>query len=198
MATVLVVSLGDDHVRTTVTQSETDVDRHIRDFLSNRRNDKKVIGLDVELTLNEERSSISKSDVAILQLYDGDKCLIIQLPFFDSVPNSLFNFLQLPDFTFVGIGIKGSLTKLEKEYGLGCKNAVDLKQFAAEVMRKPQLGLCGVNELALMVGSLKLEKPTSVVFSDWGGEVLNKKQIKFAASNVYAYFKIANKLLNES
>ncbi|GKV40538.1 hypothetical protein SLEP1_g48169 [Rubroshorea leprosula] len=166
MATVLVVTLGDDHVRTTVTQSETDVDRHIRDFLSNRRNDKKVIGLDVELTLNEERSSTSKSD--------------------------------LPDFTFVGIGIKGSLTKLEKEYGLGCKNAVDLKQFAAEVMRKPQLGLCGVDELALMVGSLKLEKPTSVVFSDWGGEVLNKKQIKLAASNVYAYFKIANKLLNES
>ncbi|CAH2070022.1 unnamed protein product [Thlaspi arvense] len=39
---------------------------------------------------------------------------------------SLFNFLNLPDFTFVGNGLNNTLMKLESEFGLTCKNALDV------------------------------------------------------------------------
>ncbi|XVF72770.1 hypothetical protein PTKIN_Ptkin12aG0147400 [Pterospermum kingtungense] len=112
------------------------------------------------------------------------------MPGLDSIPKSLLNFV------FVGIGIKQTVARLEREYGLSCKNVVELGELAASVMQMPQLAACGVDFLALMVDSVKLDKPTSVVFSDWGKDNLNKKQIKFAAANVFAYFKIGSKLLS--
>ncbi|CAL8130147.1 unnamed protein product [Prunus armeniaca] len=135
-------------------------------------NEKKVIGLDTEWTfvhdsLDSDSETPSKTKLAILTLCDGDCCLIVQLPYLDSAPRSLLNFLRLPDYTFVGIGIRENIAKLEKEYGFGCKNAFDLR----------------------------LQKPTSAVFNDWCNNKLNKKQVKLATLNVYAYFETGNKLL---
>ncbi|XWS36082.1 hypothetical protein CRYUN_Cryun20dG0053400 [Craigia yunnanensis] len=176
MSTEMSFNLGEATIETN-TSWDSDVDCHIRNFLSHRNNVRKVIGLDVERTIFEEDCSIGsdwsyrkkserkvtdvdpkravnedseetkdskmKSRVAILQLCDGDTCLIIQLPFLVSIPKSLHNFLQLPDFAFVGIGINETLAYLEKEYGLGCKNAVELGQLAASVMAMPHLAACG-------------------------------------------------------
>ncbi|KAF3574472.1 hypothetical protein F2Q69_00062461 [Brassica cretica] len=102
----------------------------------------------------------------LLQLCDGDHCLIVQLHPYDYVelPLSLFNFLNLPDFTFVGIGIKKSLMMLESEFGLTCKNAVDIG-------------------------------PASPVFEDWCTHALSKDQIKLAVSNAYLAFRIGIFLL---
>ncbi|CAB4302401.1 unnamed protein product [Prunus armeniaca] len=163
-------------------------------------NEKKVIGLDTEWTfvhdsLDSDSETPSKTKVAILTLCDGDFCLIVQLPYLDSAPRSLLNFLRLPDYTFVGIGIRENIAKLEKEYGFGCKNSFDLRDLAGNVMRQPQLAACGVDELALELNLLKLQKPTSAVFNDWCNNKLNKKQVKLATLNVYAYFETGNKLL---
>ncbi|CAB4271889.1 unnamed protein product [Prunus armeniaca] len=62
-------------------------------------------------------------------------------------------------------------------------------------MRQPHLAACGVDELALELNLLKLQKPTSAVFNDWCNNKLNKKQVKLATLNVYAYFETGNKLL---
>ncbi|KAK8693759.1 hypothetical protein V6N13_071329 [Hibiscus sabdariffa] len=97
------VILGDTVIKPIVASWESTIDCHVRDFLCNRDNVWKVIGLDIERTFVED--SEMKSRVAILQLCDGVTCLIIQLPGLDFMPNSLLNFLQLPDFTFVGIGL---------------------------------------------------------------------------------------------
>ncbi|KAE8722836.1 Detected protein of unknown function [Hibiscus syriacus] len=188
---------------TNVTSCESDVDRHIQNFLSDRNNSWKVIGLDIERTFVQdshetEENSKKKSRVAILELCDGFTCLVIQLPYLDFIPNSLLNFLQLPDFTFVGIGIKETVAKLEEEYGLGCKNAVELGQLAASVMRNPNLAACGVGALANVIIPLQLSKHTSVVFSDWGRKNLNKDQLKVATANAYAFFKIGAELLSRS
>lgn len=95
----------------------------------------------------------------------------------------------------MGIGIKENIAKLKKEYGFDCKNSFDLRDLAGNVMRQPRLAACGVDELALELNLLKLQKPTSAVFNDWGNNKLNKKQVKLATLNVYAYFETGNKLL---
>ncbi|EOX95324.1 hypothetical protein QUC31_004972 [Theobroma cacao] len=172
-----------------IEDSEETEDYHVGSHRG-RKSERRVTDLDAKRTVKEV--SDMKSRVAILQLCGGVTCLVIQLPSLDSMPISL-NFLQLPDLAFVGIGIKETLAKLEKEYGLGCNNAVELGPLAAGVMQMPYLAACGVDFLGHMVDSLKL---TGVVFSDWGKMRLNKKPIKYAAANPLAYFKIGSKLLS--
>ncbi|KAK7356308.1 hypothetical protein VNO80_15577 [Phaseolus coccineus] len=125
------------------------------------------------------------------------KCLIIQLLHMDSIPRSLFNFLHLPDYSFVGIGIKDDLYKLEVEYGIRCRNAVELGPLAASVMKMPRLSGCGIDELTLVVNKLDLRKhrPLSALFKDWGQYALGEKLAKLATINVYSCYKVGSRLL---
>ena len=189
-------------VKTTLANTDVEVDDQVATFLQNK-DGKKVVGLDTEWQLVQDEDTKSETDqyrseVAILQLCNGDSCAIIQLQQLDSVPVSLFNFLRLPEFTFVGIGIKESIAKLGKQYGIGCKNAVELGPFAASVMGMPHLSACGLGELAYVINSIKLQGQrfsSLVVSKDWGSKFLSKPCIQYATINVYACHRIANKLL---
>ncbi|KAI4349763.1 hypothetical protein L6164_010321 [Bauhinia variegata] len=192
-------------IRTTVTSRTDKVDDHVWSFLNAASADgRKIIGLDTEWKLVLDSDSgfdsevKSKSNLAILVLCDGNSCLIIQMPYLDSVPTSLFTFLRLPNITFVGVGIKENMAKFEKEYGIGCKNAVELGPLAAAVMMMPRPSACGVDRLALEVNGIFLhdQRPISTIFNDWGAKVLSKKHAKLAAINAYAYYRIGNKLSN--
>ncbi|KAJ1394948.1 Ribonuclease H-like superfamily [Sesbania bispinosa] len=141
----------------------------------------------------------SSTECATLHLCDGRSCLIIQLRHLDSIPISLLNFLRLPDYTFVGVGIKKNLAKLEKRYWIGCKNAAELGPLAAQVKKRPLLSVSGVDELvSSVVGrsfNLGSYRPSSdVVFKDWGQHDLNENQAKFATVNVYSYYMIGREL----
>ncbi|KAJ4896413.1 hypothetical protein Rs2_23207 [Raphanus sativus] len=97
-----VVDLGVATIRTTVTRETSKINRLVKTFLTNNREKKKIIGLDTERALY----GIRQSKTVLLQLCDGNCCLIVQLPPNDlNLPVSLFNFLNLPGFTFVGIGL---------------------------------------------------------------------------------------------
>ncbi|KAK9904563.1 hypothetical protein M0R45_000585 [Rubus argutus] len=126
-----IVVKGNPPVSVMVTKRNKEVDDSIEKFLSNL-NAAKVIGLHIEWSLIRESDGVTRSKIALLTLCDGTHCLIVQLTHLDSVPKSLFNFLYLPDYTFVGFDIVKNMDKLEKEYGFGCKNYVDLRTMAAK------------------------------------------------------------------
>lgn len=195
------------HIQTRATSNEKEIENHISSFLCPPHNHRtKVIGFDAEWFLLDgtEPETITKSKCATIQLCDGHSCLIIQLNQFnsfeswayDSVHKSLLNFFRLPDFTFVGVGIKQNFAKLEKQYGFGCKNAVELGDLAATVMKSPRLSFCGVDELAFVVCKLDLRKYRLLTTAfDWGWCVLSRDLAKLATVNVYSYYKIGSKLL---
>ncbi|PNX62742.1 werner syndrome ATP-dependent helicase, partial [Trifolium pratense] len=95
-----------------------------------------------------------------------------------------------------GVGIKENFAKLEKLYGIGCRNAVELGPFAATAMRMPRLSYCGVDELASVVVGLDLRwhRPSSSTY-DYACNPLSKNLAKLAAVNVYSYFMIGSTLL---
>jgi hypothetical protein len=150
---------------------------------------------------------------ATIQLCDGHSCLIIQLnqleaytrtydrgaTWKDIALKSLVNFLSLPNITFVGVGIKENRARLEKHYGIGCKNAVELGPLAATVMNMPRLNLCDVDELAFIVNGFDLQdhSPVSTCY-DYAAASLSKELVKVATVNVYSYHKIGAKLVRFS
>lgn len=184
-----IVKIGIDSIKTTVTEKESDINRLVKTFLSNKNNRKKIIGLDTERV--QKGRKLNKT--VLLQLCDGDNCLIVQLPNEgedDNLPLSLFNFLNLPEFTFVGIGINKTMIRLESEFGLTCKNVVEigpatwkLTDMTADVKFR----------ISTIVST---ERPTNAILDDWEKFVLNKNQIKLAASNAYFAFGIGNILLD--
>jgi hypothetical protein len=113
---------------------------------------------------------------------------------------SLVKFFSLPNITFVGVGIKENLAKLEKYYGIGCKNAVELGPLAATVMNMPRLSMCGVDELAFVVNGFDLhDHRTVTIFTDnYAGPdfLLSKELAKESTVNVYSYHKIGSKLVS--
>lgn len=181
------VDTGVALIQTTVTRKGSDIDRLVEAFLSNKKNTKKIIGLDTERAQKFGR----RVEIVWLQLCDGDHCLVVQPPSVaDNLPLSLFNFLNLPDFTFVGIDIKNTLMKLESEWGLTCKNAVELSPATWNLTNK------AAGEIYLIRDVVSTLKPTSPVFDDWDKLLINKNQIKLAAMNAYFAFGIGNVLLH--
>lgn len=81
----------------------------------------------------------------------------------------------MPDYTFVGVGIKDKLVKLEKQCGIGyIINAFELGPLAATVMDMPRLSFCGLDELAFVVNGIDLRehRPLSLDFN-WGSKSLS-------------------------
>ncbi|KAL5069006.1 hypothetical protein RYX36_019893 [Vicia faba] len=183
------------------------IDEHISSLLrSATENRTYVIGFDIQFVFNTKTYNHYKasyqSRCANLNFCVGHSCLIIRLRQFSdfnrwsSSFTSVVNLLTLPDYTFVGVGIKHNLARLEEQYGIGCTNAVELGPLAASLMNKPRLSYCGVNELAFVVNNTDLRKyrPVSMDF-DWGSNPLSNELAKLATVNVYSYYKIGNTLL---
>ncbi|GAU36396.1 hypothetical protein TSUD_38630 [Trifolium subterraneum] len=150
----------------------------------------KVFGFDVEWLVKPDESACN---CAIALCY-GQSCLIIH--FSTHVPEAVVNFLHRPNYTFVGFGIKENVARLEKKYGFGCRNAVELGPLAANLMKKPILSYYGVDELAFEVCQLDLHKlrPFCSSFMDSETFDFSKKRAKFATINAYSYHKIGSKL----
>lgn len=168
------------------------VDGYISNFLHPVKCCKtKVFGFDTEWCVRAHESACT---CAII-ICDGVSCLIIELSRY--IPGSLVNFLHRPNYTFVGFGIKENVAKLEKKYGFGCRNAVELGPLAATVLKKPLLSYCGVDELASVVCQLDLRnhRPLSTTFYDLDTFALSKSLAKLATINSYSYFKIGSTLL---
>ncbi|KAI3901870.1 hypothetical protein MKW92_035322, partial [Papaver armeniacum] len=70
-----------------LTSANIDVDRNI--------------GFDVKYKCDSK-----DKDIAILQLCHGNRCLIIQLSYLDSIPNALKRFFEETTINFVGVGIE--------------------------------------------------------------------------------------------
>lgn len=191
MSTNIVVNDHNGRVSVMVTKRNKEVDDSIKKFLSNS-NGVKVIGLDIEWRLIRDSDGVTRSKIALLTLCDGTHCLIVQLPHLDSVPNSLFNFLYLSDYTFVGFDIVKNMDKLEKEYGFGCKNCIDFRTMAAKCnTMRPNAVFWGSSRMANDHCFVRVvDKPESAVFDDWGNINLNQNQVKHATLNVFAYHEI--------
>ncbi|XP_045807739.1 protein RISC-INTERACTING CLEARING 3'-5' EXORIBONUCLEASE 2-like [Trifolium pratense] len=204
MAYEEIFELNGEKIKTTVTYYPKDILNHLSSFLLPSINHQtKLIGFDAEWLVHYHSPKC-----ATIQLCDGNSCLIIQLNCFESnhsdlekheARKSLVNFLNLPNITFVGVGIKENLARLEKHYGIGCKNAVELGPLAATVMNMPQLSLCGVDELAFVVNGFDLQDHRPVTLSyDYADYRLSKELVKVATVNVYSYHKIGVKLLTRT
>ncbi|PIN24420.1 DNA helicase [Handroanthus impetiginosus] len=187
-----------DNIYTTVTNDPATVTDWISVVKSvhRRRLHSLIVGLDVEW-----RPSFSRhyqNPVATLQLCVGRRCLIFQLIHSNYVPDSLADFISENSYTFVGVGIKSDLEKLEKDYGIGGDaHAVDLGKLAAAEYDQKELKNVGLKGLASFVLGKEMAKPKGVTVSRWDERWLTNEQVKYACVDAFVSFEIG-RILNAS
>ncbi|KAL5716124.1 hypothetical protein ACHQM5_017854 [Ranunculus cassubicifolius] len=149
-----------------------------------------VVGLEIKLSI------VGK--VPILALCVREHCVILQLLKFKKIPDSLYNFLAQTAITFVGFGIKDSVARLHRDYGIDCRNAIDLSNLAASVLQKPHLSGVGSAYISELV--LKMDGPFvfTPIMNSWSSLILSKDQKLEIECCVFLSFAVGNKLFGGS
>ncbi|WVY97809.1 hypothetical protein V8G54_029960 [Vigna mungo] len=99
-----------------------------------------------------------------------------------------------PEHTFVGVGIEGKMEMLETQFGIRCRNVVELGPWAADVLDMPHLGTCGVGKLALEVlgfDRVRSWRLLSRLYEDSYGDLL------LPTVNVCCCYQIGRKLFEK-
>lgn len=197
---------GTGEIKTTVVTDELALEESLRllsskiNGLPGRRNvgrvHERVVALDIEKSFCSASYGMVKERVVVLILRAQNDCLIIHLTHFEKVPTSLSKFLDLSDITFVGVSIKSNLADLQRDYGIQCRNLVDLGAFAAAVRDSPVMSACPLPCLFKHIcrQTNATCKPADVAFGEWGTTILSEKQIEHASLGVHMTFKIMEEL----
>lgn len=187
------VELDTGRISTTVASTEEHVNEAIETLMSNFSNYTKVIGLDTMMNRVADGTQRGITEILSLQLSDDKNCLIIPFYLFEEIPQSLYNFLSYPRFTFAGVGIKDALGRLEEVYGLLCKNALEAGPSS----------WCNNDHLKLCLRGYLLSSRVpdcrrgGSVSDAWGtGDSLTFDEITVAVSNAHAAFRVGELLIS--
>lgn len=182
-----------DVIKTMVTCDPDMVTEWISEIESSHSGNRRLIaGLDVEWRPNFNRNQ--QNPVAVLQICVDRRCLIIQLLYCRSIPESLVNFLGNREYDFVGVGIESDVEKLLEDYELSVKNVVDLRGIAADAYGMRNLRNAGLKQLCNVVLGKEIVKPRSVTMGRWDSEWLSLNQIQYACLDAFVSSEIARHL----
>ncbi|PIA61001.1 hypothetical protein AQUCO_00300490v1 [Aquilegia coerulea] len=168
------VNIFGNQINTIVTHTPSVVTHFISNILYKYRNSTNIIvGLDIEW-----RPSFSRiqNPPAIIQLCIDNKCLIFQFIYAPYMPQSLADFLNNPDFMFVGVGIDGDVRKLDSFYDLNVYNAFDVRPLAVEKYGLSGLINAGMKTMADVVLDMEIDKPREITLSRWDDFYLSYQQ----------------------
>ncbi|CAK9152873.1 unnamed protein product [Ilex paraguariensis] len=194
MTTTHLVQFCDRIIETTITYHSSIADDWVRSIRSKHNGQKIIVGLDCKFRSHPIRSMSNK--IATLQLCVETNCLIVQLFYLDYIPISLGNLLVDPDITFLGIEVYYNVLKLQKEYGINCRNKVDIRSlakiwFPISCHRNP----AGLKALAYGVAGLSTRKRKNSSECDWECRDLGDELIEYACVDAYALYRIGHELL---
>ncbi|XP_071713525.1 3'-5' exonuclease-like [Rutidosis leptorrhynchoides] len=182
-------------IHTLVTATPSLVDAWISQIESihQHRLNRLIVGLDIEWRPPNAPQIVNP--VATLQLCVGRRCLIFQIVHAEYFPYSLWNFLNNPLYTFMGVGIGDDVAKLRRDYNIGVASYAELGRLAAEQLGAPELNRSSLKDLARRVLGADIEKPTSIRRSNWDDQYLTDPQVKYACIDAFLGFEIARNLI---
>ncbi|XP_071732209.1 3'-5' exonuclease-like [Rutidosis leptorrhynchoides] len=185
------VTFFDTTISTLLTTTPSFVDTWISDT---QNLNPQIIGLDVEWRPNQSRNS--ENPIATVQLCTGNRCLIFQIIHSPTVPQSLTNFLNNPNYTFVGVGIESDVEKLILDYNLVVAKTVDVRTLAADVYGLKELKNAGIKDLCVRVLGKQVNKPKGVTMSRWDNPWLVPAQVQYACVDAFLSYEIGRILIN--
>ena len=149
--------------------------------------DSLVVGFDCEWNYNPITNATGK--VSLIQVACADSVWLFRIKSSEGVPRALA--LLINDSTIVKAGrnVKGDLKKLNRDYGIAWKGALELGAFCRR-RGAIERGTLGLSDISALVLGGKLSKDSNLRLSDWESGALDENQVMYAALDAWASFKI--------
>ncbi|KAI3870941.1 hypothetical protein MKX03_025129 [Papaver bracteatum] len=162
-----------------------------------------VVGFDIKWTRQRRDHNSARNKVAVLQLSLCRRCLIFQISWCHSIPESLHDFLRDEKFVFVGVGIDGDAHKIWLDYGITVARAEELGSLAAYKLTKTckeykesHFHKSGLRDLAMNVLGVELPKKSEIQLSNWNHCLLCRIYIhtEYACLDAFVSFRLGIRL----
>ncbi|KAI3396460.1 hypothetical protein diail_12180 [Diaporthe ilicicola] len=156
----------------------------------------KVIGFDLEWSIEGYRSTSPRQNVSLVQLASQSRVALLHLAIFPSKDNfvapTLKRIMENPEITKTGVWIKGDCTRLRKFLGIESRGVFELSHLYRQVKYTTNGRHDLINKKFVALADqvrdtmrLPMFKGQAVRSSDWS-KPLSRDQIIYSASDAYA------------
>lgn len=152
----------------------------------------KILGFD-----SEQRPTFKKNQsphgIATIQIASLKECYIFQVKKIDNL-SPLFQLLENEDIIKVGINLTADNQALYSEFAIKMQATIEIDNLLSKLSSKESIG---AKKAAKIFLNKNLEKSKRQSISNWENEILNDKQIKYAAEDAAVVLDITIHLLNK-
>jgi ribonuclease D len=145
----------------------------------------KVVGFDTETKPVFVRGQQNK--VSLLQIALPDKVFLVRLKF-TGMHAPILKFLESDDIQKAGVALRDDIKALQRLKNYDPAGFIEL----ADMSKQAGLQVESVKKLTALLLGFRISK--SAQTSNWEAEVLNEKQISYAATDAWACLEIYHKL----
>ncbi|CAN1176412.1 Protein RISC-INTERACTING CLEARING 3'-5' EXORIBONUCLEASE 1 [Linum perenne] len=190
-----IISLDDGNTVETKVPTRLELERCLKLMLTDmakRRN--MLVGFAIE---SKYDSFSRKVQVTMVKLCTELGCILVRLngSCGDYAWPHLRMVMGMKEPIFAGVHIKEGLKMLREDHGIVVGNVVDLSELAARVMKKPSLVAYGARGLAVRVANANFDSKYLFSSITTSVEPLSLEDIEYATIDVYAAYKVAEKIL---
>ncbi|KAL3616174.1 hypothetical protein CASFOL_039564 [Castilleja foliolosa] len=196
-AIIHLVEFNDKVIETTVTDKASVAQHWLQNIAKSSKQQGKncrIVGMGCKYIRHPISPTSNK--IAILQLCVDTKCLVLQLQHMDYIPQTIVDFLNYSQTTFVGVEIQVNSQKLLEDYGLKVNHKIDLHFLAKRWFPVSYKGRPSLKALGYGVAGLSMRKKSDYK-GDWESVVLDQELVEQASTDAYACYVIAHELLQD-
>jgi len=149
----------------------------------------KILGFDTETKPSFKKGVANLKSVALLQLSNASKTFLFRLNKYELQPE-VIQLLSNKSFIKVGVSIRDDVKSLRKLQNFEPKGFIELQS----IVEAYGIEAFSLRKIAAITLGIRISKAQQL--SNWEADILNEKQIKYAATDSWISRKIYIKLLN--
>lgn len=149
----------------------------------------KIWGFDTETKPSFKKGTSNSKSASLMQLSSRSKTYLFRLNKI-GLPQELLDFLSSSEFIKIGVALRDDLKVIKKLHNFEPAGFIDLQN----IIKEYEINELGLKKMAAIVLGIRISK--SQQLSNWEADILNEKQIKYAATDSWISREIYIKLLN--
>ncbi|KAL8042543.1 hypothetical protein ABFX02_09G059100 [Erythranthe guttata] len=111
-----------------------------------------------------------------------------------TIPLELRQFLENPNYKFVGVGVDNDVKMLFNDHGLRVMKTGDIPSWAVDELGMETLRGAGLKTLVKCILGKDMQKPKTIAMSEWDKLELEQDQVAYACLDAHFSFEIGRQL----
>jgi len=156
------------------------------DTIRNLIKNKTILGFDTETKPSFKKGV--KNNVALIQLSDDKEAFLFRINKI-GIPDFLIELFENTNILKIGVAIKDDIRNLQKLKNFNPQSFIDLQNF----VKKYNINDNSLRKLTANILNFRISK--KIRTSDWEKNILDEKQILYAATDAWVCYEIYKKLI---